>query len=131
MDLLIKAVACGLVALILSVILPSDRKEFRVMICVAACCAMATAVISYLRPILDVIDQLEHMGNLNSQMICILWKVVGVGLICELIGMICRDMDNGTLAKMVHLVSDVAILWLTIPLFQEFINLIENVLERL
>jgi hypothetical protein len=64
-------------------------------------------------------------------MIEILWKTVGVGVLTEIAGLICKDFGNGTMDKMIQLVGSAAILWLTIPLFQKFMDLIENVLERM
>ena len=131
MDLLIKAVSCGLISLVLSVILPTERKDIRILMGVATCCAMSVAVVYYLQPVIDVVDRVKEIGRLNTKMITILWKIVGVSIVTEISSLICKDMDNGTLAKMLCLVSDAAIVWLTIPLFQEFIDLVENVLERM
>ncbi len=131
MDMLIKAVACSLVALILGSILPSDRKEVKMLLGIVACCAVAFIGLVYLQPVMELVEQVKSLGKVNDEMIEILWKTVGVGIITEISGMVCKDMGNGTLEKMMHFLGIAAILWLTIPLFQEFIKLIEDVLERL
>lgn len=131
MDLLIKAVLCGIVALILGLILPADRKEIKAMLGVVACCIMAASVMVYIEPIAALVEQVKSISNLNTEMIDILWKAVGIGILAEIAGLICKDFGNGTLEKMMQLMGSAAILWLTIPLFQQFINLIEDVLERM
>ena len=131
MDMFIKAAACGIAALILGTILPSDRKEVKMMLSIVACCAIAAVALAYLQPVLELVDHVKNIGNLNDEMIEILWKCVGVGIVSEISGMICKDMGNGTLEKMMYFAGRSAILWLTIPLFQEFMKLIEDVLSRL
>ena len=131
MDMWIKAIACGIVAIILGLVLPSDRKEVKLLLGIIACCAIATVALVYLQPVLELVNQVKNMGDLNDEMIGILWKAVGIGVLSEISGMICNDMGNAALGKMIHFVGASAILWLAIPLFQEFIKLIEGVLERL
>lgn len=131
MNLLIKAISCATVTLILSLIIPADRKEIKVVIGVVACSMIAASALTYIEPIADFVDQVKSISNLSSEMIKILWKVVGVGVLTEIAGLICKDFGNGTLDKMMQLLGSAAILWLTIPLFQEFMDLIENVLERM
>ena len=131
MELLLKSILCGIITVILTLVIPSDRKEVKILLGVVGCCVVAAAAASYLQPLVEFVRRVEKMGNLNSQLIDILWKVVGVGILSEIVSLICKDMGNGSLAKMMQFISAASIFWLTIPLFQEFIDLIENVLERL
>jgi len=131
MDLIVKIISCGMVTLILGMIVPADRKEIRALLAVTACCIIATSTVIYLRPIAELVEQVNSVSKLNSEMIGILWKTVGIGVVTEIAGLICKDFENGTLEKMMQFVGSAAILWLMIPLFQEFIKLIEDVLERM
>ena len=131
MDLLIKVISCATVTLILGLIIPADRKEIKVVIGVVACSMIAATAIAYIEPLVDFVEQVKSVSNLSSEMIKILWKTVGVGVLTEIAGLICKDFGNGTMDKMIQLVGSAAILWLTIPLFQNFMDLIENVLERM
>ncbi len=131
MELLLKSIICGIATLILTLVIPSGRKEVKMLLGIVGCCMVAAAAASYLQPLVEFVRQVEKMGSLNSQMIDILWKVVGVGILSEIASLICKDMDNSSLAKMIQFISTASVFWLTIPLFQEFIRLIEDVLERL
>ena len=131
MDLVIKVISCGMVTLILSMVVPADRKEIRAVLGVTACCVIAASTMIYLQPIAELVEQVNSVSRLNSEMIGILWKTVGIGAVTEIAGLICKDFANGTLEKMMQFVGSAAILWLMIPLFQEFIKLIEDVLERM
>ena len=131
MELLLKSIICGIVTVILTLVIPSDRKEVKILLGVVGCCVLAAAAAYYLQPLVEFVLRVEKTGRLNSQMIDIIWKVVGVGIISEIASLICKDMGNSSLGKMIQFISTASIFWLTIPLFQEFIDLIENVLEQL
>ena len=131
MNLLIKVVLCGILTLILDLILPADRKDIKAVLGVVACCIMATSVMTYIEPVAALIEQVKSVSKLNSEMIEILWKAVGIGVLTEIAGFVCKDFGNSTLEKMMQLMGSAAILWLTLRLFQEFMNLIEDVLERM
>ena len=126
-----KAVACGLIAAILSNMMPADRKEYSLLVGFAACCAVGIGAASYLQPVLELMNRLTVLGNLNTQILTIMLKVVGVGVLLEFSTLVCNELGNGALGKMIHLMGISVILWLTIPLFDEFTELIENVLGRI
>lgn len=131
MDVLLKSIACGFVALILGSVLPSDRKEVKMILGVIACCVVAFAALMYLQPVLALIEQVKNLGKINDDMIDILWKSVGVGIVTEISGIVCKDMGIESLERMIQFAGITAILWLMVPLFHEFIKLIEHILERL
>lgn len=131
MDILLKAIAGGFVALILGTVLPPDRKEVKLILGLIACCAIAVAAISYLRPVVVLIEQMKSLGKINDEMIEILWKSVGIGVISEISSTVCKDMGNGSLERIIQFAGMATILWMMVPLFHEFIKLIENILERL
>lgn len=131
MDIFVKAISCGMVAVLLSVLLPGERKELFLMLGVAACCVVGLSAVSYLQPVIELLQRLERIGNLNTQMISILFKVVGISVVTEIAVLVCKDVGNGALGRILHLLGTSAILWITIPLFEEFIALIEDILGRI
>lgn len=131
MDIFVKAISCGLVAVLLSVFLPGERKELSLMLGIAACCIVGLSAVSYLQPVIELLQRLEGIGNLNTQMISILFKVVGISVVTEIAVLVCKDVGNGALGKILHLLGTSAILWITIPLFEDFIVLIEDILGRI
>lgn len=126
-----KIISCGIVSLIMGSILPADRKDIKVVLGVIACCVIASSAFAFLQPIAELLDQVNDISKLNTQTIGILWKVVGIGLITEIASLISKDFGNGTMERMMQFVGNAAILWLTIPLFHTFLELIEDVLERM
>ena len=79
----------------------------------------------------DFLRQLESLGNLNSQMVQILFKVVGIGLVSEIAAMICSDAGNASLGKSLQILGSAVILWLSIPVFQTLLELIRQIIGGL
>lgn len=122
--------ACGgvLIAVILILALGSHGKEMGSLLGLFVCCMVILLALRYLQPVLDLIRQLQGIGDLDYSMIGILLKVVGIGLISEIAALICADAGNAALGKTLQLLSTSVILWLSIPLFEELTALLQRIL---
>jgi hypothetical protein len=56
---------------------------------------------------------------------------MGIGIISEIVCTLCTDVGNAALGRTLQLMASAAILWLSIPLLQELINFIEQILGAL
>lgn len=128
MDIFLKAVAGVLIAVVVSLILSKQGKDFSVLLVIGVCCMVAAVGLGYLEAIIDFIRLLQQKGNLNGDLIAVLMKAVGIGIISEITCMICTDSGNAALAKVIQFLTSSIILWLCIPLFTQLIELIESVL---
>lgn len=128
MDVIIRAVAGVLIAIVLCQVLTKQGKDISVLLLIAVCCIVVSAAIVYLRPVVDFIRNLQSIGQLNTQMISVLLKAVGIGLLTEIASLICSDMGNASLGKSLQILSAAVILWLSLPLFEQLLVLLDNVL---
>ena len=128
MDVLLKAVACALICVIFTCALNHQWREASLLLSLSACCILGIVATTYLKPILSFCRQLQETGQINSEFLKILMKVVGVGLVGELAGLICKDTGNAALCKALELLTGSVILWLALPIFQEVLTLIESIL---
>ncbi len=131
MDIFYKATGAILLAVILSLTLAKEGKDFSVVLIILVCCISAVAAFSFLEQVVDFIASLEQLGNLDSQFIKILLKTVGIGLLAEIAGLICTDAGNAALGKAIGFLSTAVILWLSLPLFTELMDIVKKVLENL
>ena len=74
---------------------------------------------------------MKVIGQFDPQLFAILIKAVGVGILSEITGTICIDAGNSALAKTLHLMATAVIIWISLPLLNSFIQMIENILEAL
>ena len=131
MSVFFRATAAVLVASILGLALGQKGKEFSLVITIVVSCMVVLVSISFLEPILDLLCQLEALGQLNGEMMKILFKVVGIGLVSEIAAMICGDAGNVSLGKSLQMLGTLVILWMSIPVFQALLNLIQEILGDL
>ncbi len=131
MDLFFQSAAAVLVASIIGLALARQGKEFTMVLTIAVCCMVVLVGISFLQPVLDLLCRLEALGQLNGEMVKILFKVIGIGLVSEIAGMICSDAGNASLGKALQILGTTVILWLSIPVFQSLLELIQEILGDL
>lgn len=131
MDTFWKAAAAVLLVVVLVPAVAKTEKDISVLLTMAVCCLVAAAAFSYLEPVLDLLWELKALGDLSGEMLGILMKAVGIGLVAEIAGMICADAGNGSLGKTLQILASAAILYLSIPLFQAFLTLVQEILGQL
>ena len=129
MGLFLKCAAGVLVAVVL--ILALGRKDLGLILSMAVCAMTAMAAAQLLEPVTALLDTLESLGGLDGELVAILFKAVGVGLITDIAAMVCTDSGNASLAKAVGLLGTAAVLWLSLPMFEALLSLIQEILEGL
>ena len=128
MDNFLRAAALVLVTVVLALTLGKQQKDISTILVMAACVMVMTVGLAYLEPVMDFLIRLEDLGNLDSSILSILFKVVGIGIISEVAGMICADAGNGSLGKVLHILATAVILWLSIPIFEVLLDLVQDIL---
>lgn len=123
-----KATAAVLIAVILSLALEKQGKDFSVILTLAVCGMVASAAFLYLEPVLDFLWELEAMADLREDMLGILLKAVGIGLVAELASVICTDGGNASLGKQMQLLGSAVILYISLPVFRSLLQLIQRIL---
>ena len=131
MVIFLQAAAGVLVASVLGLTLAKQNKEMTILLTIAVCCMVMMAALGFLQPVLELLRQLESIGNLNTEMVQILFKVVGIALVSEIASMICADAGNVSLGKALQMLGSMVVLWLSIPAFQALLSLIQQILGDL
>lgn len=124
---------CGFVflALILMLTIGTRSKELSLVLGIAVCCMVCMAALEYLRPVIEFLSTLQELGGLNHEVIRILLKVTGIGLICEICALVCSDGGASSLGKAVKLAGTAVILWLSLPLYTMLVDLLVKILGGL
>lgn len=131
MELFWKAAAAVLLAVVLGLALGKQEKDIGVLLTMAVCCMAASIAIHYLEPVLDFLRELQALGDLQGDMLGILLKAVGIGLVAELAGMVCSDAGNASLGKTMQMLGSAVILYLSLPIFSSLLTLIQEILGAL
>lgn len=129
MDLYVKTIAGALIALMLCLTLSNKGKEIGILLALAVCVMVVCAGFSYLSSVLDFFAQLQRLIGIDNDLLNILLKAVGIGLMGEIAGLICADAGQSTLGKAVQILTSAVILWISLPLYTQILSLIEELLK--
>ena len=128
MDRFWQVIAGVLLAVVLGAILGKSSKDMMLVLTMVACCLVLAAAFAYLEPVLDFVRKLQELGQLDQTMSGVLLKVVGIGVVAEIAVLICNDAGNGALGKALQILATVVILWLSLPLMQSLMELVQKIM---
>lgn len=111
--------------------LGKEGKQSALLLVLAVCAMVGVLALGYLSPVVDFMKRLSAIGQINGQMLGILMKVVGIGLIGELASLICADSGHASLGKVLQILSAAVILRLALPLLEQLLELLERVLGEI
>lgn len=120
---------CSLVfcIVILSKVLEKTSKEYVVIISIISSVLILSYLINQLSPILDLIHQLSGILNDGEDIYIVLLKSLGISIVTNLAIDICKDNGETALSSIILMSGKVCILILSIPLLNELISIIRQV----
>ena len=124
MELYFKGAAGILLAAVLGLALQKQEKDLSAVLTAAVIAMAAVLMLRLLEPVLELLRQLEQVGNLRSDALELLLKAADIGLTAEVAGLVCADAGNAALAKMLRLLGTAAILCLSVPMFTALLECI-------
>lgn len=124
MEQYFKGAAGILLAAVLGLALQKQEKDLSAVLTAAVIAMAAVLMLRLLEPVLELLRQLEQVGNLRSDALELLLKAAGIGLTAEVAGLVCADAGNAALAKMLRLLGTAAILCLSVPMFTALLEYI-------
>ena len=115
----IAAAAAGLGGTVLALILGQYRPEFRMLVTAAVTLLLMAMVLEQLSPVLEQLRSTMELTGLTGDYAAILFKAVGICLLTQLAGDVCRDSGESSIASKIELAGRAAILLTAMPLIQE------------
>ena len=131
MDFFLKSAAAVMITVVVSLILGKQNKDLAMLLTIAVCSMILISAKTFLEPIIDFFKKLQDLGNLNTNLFGILLRAVGIGMIAEISALICTDGGNSAMGKAMQLLATMVIIWISLPLFNELIGLIQRILEAI
>ena len=123
--------AAVLIGLILSLVISKQSKDMSLLLTLAVCVLVCLGALEFLEPVAELLRELRRLGGLDSEAVTILMKASLIGLLSELMGLICADVGEGALGKALQILSNAAVLWLSIPLLRQLITMVGEVLAEI
>lgn len=120
--------AAVLLAAVLGLTLDRQNKDVSVLLTLAACSMVGVMALSYLRPVLDFLGELESAAGHQENFLGVLLRAAGVGIAAELAGMICTDAGKGSLGKALQMLGSAVILQQSVPVLRALLTMIRQIL---
>ena len=119
--------------IILAVILCSavgrTEKDIAVVLSVTVCCMVAVTVVRYLSESVEFIWELYNSSMQSNLFLETLLKITGVAILSEVISLLCADSGNTSLGKIMQHLGNSMILVLSIPIFETFFSMVQEILR--
>ena len=131
MEIFLKTTACILITVLLGILLGKQDKNYVILLSLAACAMTLMAAGTYLRTILDFFSKLIQIGQLSNDLLGLLLKITGIGLLSEIACFVCVDAGNKALEKTLQIMTVMVILWLALPLLEELLQMMQTLLETI
>ena len=131
MEIFWKSVGASLIALILCMILAKRSPDAATVLTLLVCCMLLGVAVRFLSPIVDYMHTLSSLGNIDRDNLEILMKATALGIISQISAMLCVDAGNSALGKGIEIMAVCAILWVSLPLLSELVELIRDVVGQL
>ena len=131
MDILLKGSAFALTVIVLYQMLSGRNKEIGTLLVVVGSSVILVMSIMYMSPIFQFFEMLQTTGNLNHELLSILFKSVAIGFLTEISVLVCNDIGNTSVGKTLQILSTVLILRLALPLLNSLLDLISGIMGEL
>ncbi len=117
------------VALAALVLVRVTGREFAVVVTLLVCAGILCGALEFLKPVVGFFQTLRKMTDLDGSALEILLKAAGIGLVAQIAQMLCADCGETALGKALEFGASAAILWLSIPLLEEILGVLQTVLD--
>lgn len=126
-----KAAAVMLLTVILGAAIGKNEKDLSAVLSVLGCCLIMNIAVRYLSDVVAFLWQLGRLSANQSGFLGPLLKISGIALVTEIIAMIGADTGNQGLGKAMQLLGNAVILSLSLPLFDAFLGIIQEIMGYL
>lgn len=123
-----KATASVLIALILALTLGKQERDISALLAIAICCMTGMMALQLLQPLLDFLYTLQTLTGIDEELFRILFKLLGISLVCEIASTVCTDAGFSSFGKSIQFLGSAVILYLSIPILQTFITLVQDIM---
>ena len=126
-----KVIGATLVGAVLWLSLEKQQKDLAVLLTLSVCVMGCMVLLSYLEPVLELLRSLEKQGRIPGELVGILLKCLGAGMAAELAATVCADAGNTAMGKMVKMLGSGVMLFLSLPLVESLLRMIQEILRLL
>ena len=118
----------AIAAAALSVILRQYNKEYSLYISLAVSIIIFLAIIGSITPVVELIQELSSFSKIEPQYLSSLLKALSISYITQLASDCCKDSGENAIASKIDLAGKIAILLISVPLFDAIIGIVKDLI---
>ena len=119
-----KIVGFAIFATILIVILKENKKEFAVVLSIAAGILILLFSLDKMNGIISMLYDLVEKSGINSSFLVIILKVTGIAYLVEFGKNICTDAGQSAIATKLEIAGKILIVSISLPIFTSLISVV-------
>lgn len=123
-----KILAIALLTCVATLVVKQVKPDFASIVAIAGGVLILLMLIDYLEQIVGVFQLIVEKTNLSPTILTTILKIIGVGYLTEFTSNICIDSGSSSLSSKVLLAGKVIILFMSIPILTNIIDLIVGIL---
>lgn len=128
-ELLLTAVGMLLCGALLSAVLRTQRPELAVCLSLLAGALAVGMLLGQITPLLTALRRMFALGGMGDSQLEVVLRGAGICLVTQLAADTCRDAGDTALANKAELTGRVLLLLLAVPLYEQILALIVNVVN--
>lgn len=112
----------GIVGTLLGIVIRQYKPEYNVFVSLATGIVLMSIIVTVISPITDAITAISGRTGISSEYITPLFKALAICYVTQLAADCCRDAGETAIAGKVELCGRIAILLVSLPLFNALVN---------
>ena len=117
-----------IVATIIIKFFDRTNKEYGMLMVLATVSFILLMIISYISPVISVIDDLFTLSGISKDYLEIIFKAIGICYLTQLGCDYCKDANESVIASELELAGKISLLIISLPLFSELIEIVKKIL---
>lgn len=127
--MIIKCIGISICVLFCSLLLKNYNRTFAVIVSVAGSSILFLLVSHQLSEIISKISQISSSIHSTAPYIKLMLKVLGITLVTQFVGDVCRDNGENALASMTEAVAKILVVSIVLPLFETIISIVSGLVK--
>ena len=125
---IIRIAMIGLAGVVLALMLRQKKSEYALYISLAAAVLILVFSVDRLTVVMETIRRIEEYLQIDSAMIRILIKMIGITYVAEFATGICKDAGFGTLGGQIEMFAKLSLMAVSVPVLLALIETVEGLL---
>lgn len=125
---MIKIAMIGLGGVMLALMFRQQKSEYALYISLAAAILILVFSVNRLTIVMETIQKIEDYIHIDSAMIKILIKMIGITYVAEFATGICKDAGFGALGSQIEMFAKLSIMAVSVPVLLALIETVEGLM---